>query len=83
MAGNQKKTAARKPRMKPTGKTGAEQAQEQQEPAMVQAMQPQAFQMVMEIIDNATVKGSEAGNVILLKNELCRVAGMQPRQPAE
>jgi hypothetical protein len=59
----------------PAGKPG-EKAQEPEGPKLVQVMQPAAFQMVISIIDDAKIKGSEAGNLIMLKNEMARVAGM-------
>ena len=42
---------------------------------LVQPLAPQALKLVLSIIDNATMKGSEAQLVIGLKVELGRVAG--------
>ena len=74
MANSKRKTPVRKP-------AAVKEVVEPQVPAapapqLVQVMQPAAFQMVMSIIDEASVKGSDAGNVIMLKQELARVAGM-------
>jgi len=42
----------------------------------VEPLDKEAFRTVIQIIDRAEFKGSEAGNVIMLKKELARAAGM-------
>lgn len=52
-------------------------------PAAPAPLDKQAFQMVLNIIDASDIKGSDAGNIILLKQELARVAGLSAQQPAK
>ena len=47
---------------------------------LVQPLAPNALKLVLSIIDNATMKGSEAQLVIGLKVELGRVAGVNSGQ---
>lgn len=68
-----KKPVARKPKV---NKQPA-----QPEPVMVEAITPQAFKFVMELIDRADIKGADAGNVVLIRQELARVAGAQVQAP--
>ena len=49
-------------------------------PLMVQSLDQQAFQYAMKLIDTAPVTGADAGNIIMLKRELARVAGLQQTQ---
>lgn len=53
-----------------------------QEDKMVEPLNIEAFKMAMQLIDNADIKGGQAGSVLLLKQELARVAGAKP-VPAE
>ncbi len=45
---------------------------------LVKPLAPNALKLVLDIIDNAPMKGSEAQLVIGLKIELGRVAGVKP-----
>ena len=85
-----KKTAGRGPAKTPakskrpvTPKTPAKEPAKTPEPAqgqlatLVEPLAPQALKLVLSIIDNATMKGSEAQLVLGLKVELGRVAGAQ------
>jgi len=47
---------------------------------LVEPLAPNALKLVLAIIDNATMKGSEAQLVIGLKVELARVAGVNSGQ---
>ena len=69
----QTKTPAKEPAKTP------EPAQEQLA-TMVEPLAPQAFQLVVNIIDSAPMKGSDAQIIIQLKMELARVAGVQRGQ---
>lgn len=75
-----KKPAAKKPAEEPKvpAAPGAQAAPNAR--PLVQPLAPDAFKFVLAIIDNAEFKGGDAGNVIMLKNELARVAGMQQKQ---
>ena len=53
-----------------------------QAPAPLEPLTQDAFKMVLGIIDRSDVKGSDAGNIILLKQELARVAGLS-QNPAK
>ena len=46
---------------------------------MVEPLSKDALRVTLQIIDNADVKGSDAGNIVLLKQELARVANVQSR----
>ena len=48
--------------------------------ALVAPLDPQAFQYAMRVIDSAPTTGAEAGNIIMLKRELGRVANIQQSQ---
>lgn len=64
-----------------TDKPEANAKEPGKEPAeLVQALDPKAFQMVMQIIDRADIKGSDAGAIINLRRELVRVANVKVRQ---
>jgi len=58
----------------------AEPATEQSD--MVAKLDPQAFQMVMQIIDKAPCTGADAGAILMLKRELGRVANAQQQSQA-
>lgn len=88
MAGTtQKKTTTRRrkvPEKKVTAEAVGEAINEeaQGEPIkLVEPLDPQAFQMVMQVIDKADFKGSDMGNVLLLRRELARVSGITPQAP--
>ncbi len=81
-------TRKKAPAKRPANKTPAKPAQPKtpaQEPAkpidpragLVKPLAPNALKLVLDIIDNAPMKGSEAQLVIGLKIELGRVAGVQ------
>jgi hypothetical protein len=81
---SQKKTpakrSARKPRAKkpaPKVDADAKKAEDNKRPEMVAPLNREAFQMVMSIIQNANIKGADVENVIQLKMELMRVAGVR------
>lgn len=48
--------------------------------ALVAPLDQQAFQYAIKLIDSAPMVGGEAGNIIMLKRELARVAGIQQTQ---
>ena len=51
---------------------------------MVEPLSKDALRVTLQIIDNADVKGSDAGNIVLLKQELARVANdSRSEGPAE
>jgi len=52
-------------------------------PTLVAPLKADMLRMVMSIIDNANVKGSDAGSILILKQELARVAGVQTQPPAK
>ncbi len=60
--------ARTKPKAKPT--------------TLVVPLDPKAFQYAIKLIDSAPTVGADAGNVIMLKRELARAAGLkQSQQP--
>jgi len=46
----------------------------------VAPLDAQAFQYAINVIDSAPTKGADAGNIIMLKRELARVANIQQSQ---
>ncbi len=82
-------TRKKTPAKRPAKKTPAKPAQPKTPAAapakptdptagLVRPLAPNALKLVMDIIDNAPMKGSEAQLVIGLKIELGRVAGVKP-----
>lgn len=45
--------------------------------AMVETLSQNAFKLIMQIIDNADFKGREVSQVLAIKLELVRVAGLR------
>lgn len=87
MAASQKKAPAksRTPRKKsPVSKAVNKEVKEpktaepEAEEVLVRPLDPRAFQFVMQIIDQANIKGSDASNIVNLRMELARVANAKP-----
>ena len=73
-----KKSAVKKaPVQEPAAQAQPEQAN------LVAPLDQKAFQFAISIIDLAPMTGADAGNVILLKQELARAAGMQAQRPPQ
>ena len=70
------KTPAKEPA---TPKTPAKEPAKPTDPTagLVRPLAPNALKLVLDIIDNAPMKGSDAQLIIGLKIELGRVAGVQ------
>lgn len=75
-----KKTPAKKPAAKKNANKQPRVEQPTQQ--LVQPLAKEALQMVLGIIDRSDVKGGDAGNIIMLKQELARAAGIKPQAPA-
>lgn len=72
------KLSAKEPAATPDQETPSPTAEVLPEPTVLVAQLSQnAFQLIMQIIDNANFKGSEAGQVLAVKLELARVAGLR------
>lgn len=68
------------PKPEPDVKTPDEEEDKQVEPqlgVLVQPLSEQVFQLLMQIIDNTDFKGREVNQVIAVKLELARVAGLR------
>lgn len=83
MANSKKKQPVKSPAVKPEldgpEKTGAPEGPAATDPTLVKPLAQDAFRFVMSVIDRSDFKGGEAGNVIILKNELARVAGLSQK----
>lgn len=50
---------------------------------LVEPLGQNAFQLILQIIDNADFKGREASQVLAVKMELIRVAGLKVQAPGD
>jgi hypothetical protein len=73
-----KKTGRKAPAKAPAKET-AESTPEEDKRQPVEPLASDAFQMLMELIDNAPFKGKDAIAVLNLKREVVRVAGIEAR----
>jgi hypothetical protein len=73
-----KKTPAKKAvRKTPAAKKPATRAKEPEARPLVEPLNSQMFKFLMELIDNAPIAGRDAMNVLALKQEVARVAGVR------
>lgn len=86
---NRKTTPAPKPQAKPKDKASAkDKAAKTEEPkaskptlaGMVTPLDREALRLTIEIIDRSDIKGSDAQNILRLKRELMRAAGVDVTQ---
>ena len=71
MADTKRKSTRKPPVKKAPAAPAAPQTQE-----LVQPLSRDALRLLLGIIDKSDVKGADAGNIILLKQELARVANV-------
>ncbi len=83
---SRKTTPAPKPKAKPRAKPKAKAAEPKvatDQLGLVTPLDKNALQTVLNMIDNSDVKGADAQNILLLKQELIRAAGLKPQSPPQ